>query len=112
MGGGRSLAEHHKDELIRIEPHARTIRKAREQVKLMVFDGISTQRIRNYLHRWCLWWVRTSDFWAYSELLKEFMNSCWDVSHAAIAAGLLRKQAISLSRYRNLSVALNSIVVL
>lgn len=39
----------------RIVPHSRTLRKAREQVKYMVFDGVSPRRIRNYLHQWVTW---------------------------------------------------------
>jgi len=35
----------------RIVPHARTLRKAREQVKWMVRDGVSPRRIISYLHR-------------------------------------------------------------
>ena len=41
-----------------ILPHARTLRKAREQIKCMVTDGISAHCIRNYLHRWALWWCK------------------------------------------------------
>lgn len=70
-------------------PHPRTLRKARERVRLMVLDGLSARRIRSYLHHWSLWWVRTSTTWEYSELLKWFFGVCWEVSVAAIAAGLL-----------------------
>lgn len=43
---------------------------AREQVKSMVADGLSARRIRNYLHLWAVWWVRSSEVWKYEELLK------------------------------------------
>lgn len=41
-------------------PHARTLRKAREQVKMMVADGASLYQIRNYLSRWLYWWLKTA----------------------------------------------------
>jgi hypothetical protein len=55
----------------------------------MVSDGVSPQKIRRYLHQWAIWWVRTSEHWQYQELLKWFLNLCWDFSPAAYAAGLL-----------------------
>jgi hypothetical protein len=76
----------------RIVPHPRTLRKAREQVNQMVKDEVSLPRITNYLHRWGTWWVRTSESWDYQELLRWFINACWDRSPAAgFAAGLLLK---------------------
>lgn len=71
-------------------PHSRTLRRAREQVKAMVKDGFSTQRIRRYLHRYVLWWVKTSMTWSYQELLESFIQTCWDSPTATIAYGLLR----------------------
>lgn len=53
----------------RFFPHPRTLRKARTQVNVMVLDGFSTRRIRSYLHRWVIWWLRTADSWKYAELL-------------------------------------------
>ncbi|AMQ26617.1 hypothetical protein ACJEHO_08595 [Legionella pneumophila] len=51
----------HSDSLHKtIVPRARTLRKAREQVKQMVTDGVSLRRIKSYLSRWCAWWVRTA----------------------------------------------------
>ncbi len=82
-------------------PHPRTIRKAREQVKQMVIDGMSSQRIRSYLHRWATW-VRTSEHWEYQELLEWFLNRCWDFKPAAYAAGLLHQH---LKKSRNLTSA-------
>ena len=64
--------------LERIVPHPRTLRKAREQVKQMVIDGVSPHRIRSYLHRWAMWWVRTTQSWQYQELIEWFLNVCWD----------------------------------
>ena len=71
-----------------IVPHPRTLRKTREQVKLMVIDGISSHRIRNYLHRWVAWWAMTSNTWQYQELLQWFLNVCWQGQVAAYAAAL------------------------
>ena len=70
-------------------PHPRTLRKARSQVKRMVEDGVSPRKITGYLHRWVMWWVRTTDNWHYHELLEWFLNVCWDFEPAAYAAGLL-----------------------
>jgi hypothetical protein len=55
----------------------------------MVFDGASTQRIRNYLHRWALWWVNAAETWSYKELIKQFLAVCWDANVAAYAGSLL-----------------------
>jgi hypothetical protein len=52
-------------------------------------DGVSPQRIRNYLHRWTAWWVSTVPGWQYQELLEWFLLCCWDFNPAAFAAGLL-----------------------
>jgi len=55
----------------------------------MVKDGISTQKISRYLHRFVLWWVTTSIIWTYEELLDAFIQSCWEFPPAKIAYGLL-----------------------
>lgn len=89
MGGADIASNNQLPALDRIVPHPRTLRKAREQVKQMVIDGVSPQRIRSYLHRWSMWWVRSSQSWQYQELLEWFLNVCWDFSPAAYAAGLL-----------------------
>ena len=58
----------------------------------MVADGLSAQRIKRYLHRWTLWWVRTSDRWQYEERLEWFLRVvCWDEDPAAFAASLLQR---------------------
>ena len=78
-----------KHELKLMVPHARTLRKAREQVKCMVIDGISSRRIRNYLHRWVIWWrATTSESWHYLEILKWFVETCWDKTAATYATVL------------------------
>ena len=98
-GGGADIATNNQTPALdRIVPHPRTLRKAREQVKQMVVDGLSARRIRAYLHRWALWWVRTSQSWQYQELLGWFLEVCWDIGPAAYAAGLLQ-QAIKRAYY-------------
>ena len=62
-----------------IVPHARTLRNAREQVRLMVIDGFSTPQIRRYLNAWLSWWVRTtSQSWNYQTVLSQFIQTCRD----------------------------------
>ena len=76
----------------RIVPHPGALRKAREQLKQMVIDGVSPCRISSYLYRWSTWWVRTTESWDYQDLLGWFLNACWEPSPAAsFAAGLLDK---------------------
>ncbi len=88
MGGGKTISEHQQHEPVRIVPHPRTLRKAREQVKHMVIDGTSSRRIRHYLHRWVAWWVNTSETWQYQELLQWFIDVCWPVHVFDYATGL------------------------
>ena len=49
MGGVEATSEHHKEAIMRIVPHARTLRKARIQVQQMVTIGLSANCIRRYL---------------------------------------------------------------
>ena len=70
-------------------PHPRTLRKAREQVKLMVHDGFSTQIIKSYLRRWAQWWVGTTACWSYETLLHAFITACWDATARNHARWLL-----------------------
>jgi hypothetical protein len=62
----------------RIIPHSRTLRKARENIKYMVKDGVSRPKIRSYLFRWLCWWARPSTQWERSALFCWFVKSCWD----------------------------------
>ncbi len=77
---------------MRIVPHPRTLRKARENVKQMVNTGVSLRKIRSYLHHFVIWWVKTAEIWRYEELLYSFIHTCWEINPAAIAAGLLQKR--------------------
>jgi hypothetical protein len=81
-----------------IFPHARTLRKAREQVKIMVATGFSTHRIRSYLKKWALWWAMTSATWSSEELLHEFIKSCWDHCIAAFATVLIQDPTLTTAR--------------
>ena len=67
------------------------VRKAREQVKQMVIDGVSHRRMKSYLRRWCAWWVRTSQSWHDQELWAWFLKVCWDPSVACIATELFQE---------------------
>jgi hypothetical protein len=96
MGGVRQNFEHQTCELIRMAPHPRTLRKAREQVKYMVIDGSSAYRIRNYLHRWVMWWTNTSITWQYQELLQHFINASWHEQATAYATTLSCRQQLRL----------------
>jgi hypothetical protein len=69
----------------RIIPHPRTLRKARENVKHMVADGVSRPKIRSYLFRWLCWWATTSNRWKRFELLHWFIKSCWDKHSVQLA---------------------------
>lgn len=92
MGGVETYSEHQNEAKISIIPHPRTLRKARIQVQQMVTIGLSTNRIRRYLHQFLLWWAKTSGTWQYHELINWFVESCWDINPAAYAAGLLQRQ--------------------
>lgn len=62
---------------------------AKVQVQQMVTIGISTNRIRRYLHKFLLWWANTTKIWNYEELIAWFCEACFDICPAAMAAGLL-----------------------
>ncbi len=73
-------------------PHARTLRKAREQVKNMVTHGFSTHEIRIYLQRWALWWrVNTSELWQIDDILNQYSVACWDLTTKQYGVGILAK---------------------
>ena len=96
-GGGVATSALQQNELTRIVPHPRTLRKAREQVKVMVATGFSTRQIRSYLHLWTAWWVNTTETWQYIELLDWFVQSCRELPPAAYAEGLRLKELSTLS---------------
>ena len=89
MGGSSAETNLSALEQNRMVPHERTLRNARENVKQMVSSGVSLQRIKSYLARWCDWWVQTAECWTRHELLASFLDVCWDKSAYAIAAAFL-----------------------
>jgi hypothetical protein len=111
MGGGKSTIERQENEAIRICPHPRTLRKAREQVKRMVSDGVSLRRIRSYLHRFAVWWSKTVSVWRYCEMLTWFMEACWDINLAAVAEGLLKRDIIEAGKNMALQARVQRLVV-
>jgi hypothetical protein len=91
--GGKTTSEHQMHVPLRIVPHPRTLRKARENVSFMVKNGVSLQKTRSYLHHFVVWWVKTTEIWTYEKLLESFIQACWERPAAAIAAGLLQRRA-------------------
>ncbi|KTD57803.1 hypothetical protein Lsan_2498, partial [Legionella santicrucis] len=55
--------------------------------------GVSPRCIISYLHRWCMWWVRTAAHWLYLDLLLWFLDSCWDEHVAVNTARPLHRHA-------------------
>ena len=102
MGGGNAISEQQMHERVRLIPHPRTLRKAREQLRWMVNDGLSAQQIKRYLHRFVLWWANTSATWHYHGLLTWFLDLCWDSNLAAYATSLLHHHVMK-SRAMQLS---------
>lgn len=55
----------------------------------MVADQVSPAKIKRYLHRWVTWWrATTSENWHYLEILKWFVETCWDKTAADYATVL------------------------
>jgi low temperature requirement protein LtrA len=69
--------------------HARTFRKAREQVRLLINDGFSDTFIKKYLFRWAMWWVEISDSWRMQKIVEEFFNHSWNIRVSAAAMTIL-----------------------
>ena len=79
---------------VHFTPNARTLRKAREQVKMMVADGASLYQIKNYLSRWLYWWLKTAMIWNDDELASQYIKSCRDPRAANIAAFVFQLNTI------------------
>lgn len=56
LDGGEVISANgeHLPALTHIVPHARTLRKAREQVQQMVKNAVSPRGVTSYLNRWTL----------------------------------------------------------
>jgi hypothetical protein len=89
-----AVSGHQQHASLQMVPHQRTLRKARENVKQMVADGISFRKIRRYLYRWAAWWQNTSTIWEYQELLRQFIDVCWDEIACEYAIGLFQLSII------------------
>src|SRR3990167_1841249 len=89
MGGGKPIVKHQKHVALRITPHARTLRKARENVKWMVADQVSPAKIKRYFVQWASWWVKTATVWDFQMLVEQFISMCWLEAPAAVAADVL-----------------------
>jgi 23S rRNA C2498 (ribose-2'-O)-methylase RlmM len=87
--GGETVSEHQQHEQIRMIPHARTLRKARENIRWMVADQVSPAKIKRYFSRWLQWWVRTTITWDCQKLLRWFMEACWSATLNTYALALL-----------------------
>lgn len=93
INGFGAQPQNHAIEIMRNVPHARTLRNAREQVRVMIYYGISTQHIRHYLSSWARWWTLTIESWSYPEILARLIDSCWDTNlHVAAMAEGLRQR--------------------
>ena len=84
--GGVDTCEHQQHVALRITPHPRTLRKARENVRLMVADQVSPAKIMRYFVQWARWWVKTANTWDFQTLVEQFINTCWQPETASIAA--------------------------
>jgi hypothetical protein len=84
----------------------RELRRAREQVKVMVADDASLPQIKAYLNQWSRWWQRTSSTWNYNEIANRYINSCWDPNAAKIAAfAFQRDNVIALRSCESIALA-------
>jgi RNA-directed DNA polymerase len=99
LRGGSTLISQSKPKETPVFPHARTIRKARLQVRAMIATGFLPKKIMAYLKNWALWWVRTTaETWDYQTLLSQFIKSCWQSSLAIFASELLAQHQTTLLR--------------
>src|SRR5205823_2064574 len=97
--GGSALIDQSIPKETLIFPHARTIRKAREQVKVMVATGFLPKKIMAYLKNWALWWIKTTaNTWDYQTLLSQFIKSCWQPTVAIFASELIAQHQTTLLR--------------
>lgn len=94
-GGGKSIINHQQHDALRVTPHPRTLRKARENVRLMVADGLSAPKTKNYFLRWVRWWVKTANTWDFQTLVELFISTCWYDTPVAIATAVLSRYLLT-----------------
>ena len=87
--GGVDTCEHQQHVALRIEPHPRTLRKSRENIRLMVADQVSPAKITRYFVQWARWWVKTTNTWDFQTLVEQFIDTCWQPEPANNAAEVL-----------------------
>ena len=86
---GVAIVQHQQPVALRITPHARTLRKARENVRLMVAGKAHPAKIKRYFVQWARWWVKTANIWDFQSLVEQFIMACWQEAPAKIAADVL-----------------------
>ena len=99
--GVESIVEHQEPVALHITPHARTLRKARENVRLMVADQVSPAKIKRYFVQWARWWVKTANIWDFQSLVEQFIMTCWQDAPANIAAAVLSTHITELDSSRD-----------
>ena len=77
------------------------VRKARENIRWMVADEVSLQKIKHYFVRWARWWVRTATVWDFQTLVEQFISTCWHEALAAIATDVLATYLTGLDTRAN-----------
>ncbi len=100
-GGGEPIVTHQQHVALRITPHARTLRKARENVRWMVTDGLSAQKTRNYFLKWARWWVKTVTIWDFQMLVEQFISMCWHDAPVIVATDVLSSYLTGLDTRAN-----------
>ncbi len=55
----------------------------------MVADQVSPAKITRYFVQWARGWVKTANTWDLQTLVEQFINTCWHVETASIAADVL-----------------------
>ncbi len=112
IGGGEPLsAQHNNHGSVRIMPHARTLRKAREQVKIMVATGFSALEIKQYLKHWAEWWVKSAEAWDVEVLLSWLIKTCWQGSIATYAKDLCQQDRTTSLRRTILAAQADGLAV-
>jgi len=95
-----AIDKHKQPVALRITPHARTLRKARENLRLMIADQVSPAKIKRYFVQWARWWVKTANTWVFQSLVEEFIRTCWQEPPTLIARDVLSHYITELNSDR------------
>lgn len=87
-GGGRTIVEY-STACCLAHHSTRTNTAKRENVRWMVADGLSAQKIKSYFLRWTHWWVKTATLWDFQTLVRQFISICWHEAPVTIATEVL-----------------------